>query len=250
MHVNNSRSAVSADPFKEESQHQKPFELLIFDFDGVLVDTQGIVNKIQYEYIKEKFGLNMELAHYAERFSGMRVETIVGILEQEKNFNFSQSPNEISRHIDEIVLKELSNQEISPLPGVVHFLQSSSLKRCIGSNCTFRLLKAFLQSSHLLDFFDGNIFSADMVAHPKPAPDLFLYAADKMGQNPKDCLVIEDSLAGVQAAVKAGIQVVGFLAGSHIASKNSSCLLQAGSKAILNDMRHLDSYLSLARQPA
>lgn len=248
MDNNNLRFAATAfaNPIKEMSNpQQKLYKLLIFDFDGVLVDTQGIINEIQYKYIKEKHGIDIELAHYIERFSGMRVETIIEILQQEKNCIFSESPQQASQHIDEMVLKQLSNQEISPLPGVVPFLQGSPLKRCVGSNCTFRLLKAFLKSSHLLDFFDDCIFSAEMVDYPKPAPDLFLYAAQRMGQNPEDCLVIEDSIAGVQAAVRAKMHVVGFLGGSDAPYANASRLLQEGAQIVLNDMRDLNAYLGL-----
>lgn len=249
MDMYNNRSAVLTDSPKAEHQHSKLFKLLIFDFDGVLVDTQQIVNRIQYEYIKEQYGLDFSLEHYTERFSGMRVETIVEILQQEKNTTFPQTPKEISQHIDEIVLNQLSHQEITPLPGVVDFLRKSSLKRCIGSNCTYKLLVAFLKSSHLIDYFDSNIFSACMVMQPKPAPDLFLYAAQKMGENPEDCLVIEDSTAGIQAASKAGIKAIGFLAGSHMLPSNADHLLQAGAEAVFNDMRHLDAYLDQTINP-
>lgn len=244
MDMGNYRSTTLTDLPKTANQSPKLFKLLIFDFDGVLVDTQGIVNKIQYEYIKRQYGLDMSLEDYADRFSGMRVETIVELLQQDKNFTFPQSPKEISQNIDEIVLERLSSQEISPLPGVVDFLRNSPLKRCVASNCTYRLLKVFLKSSHLIDFFNGDIFSAEMVKQPKPAPDLFLYAAQKMGENPSDCLVVEDSVAGAQAAFKAGIKVAGFLAGSHMTPSNEDRLLQAGAEAVLHDMRHLSTYLS------
>ena len=220
-------------------------KLLIFDFDGVLVDTQKVTNDVQYQYFKKKCNLDISLETFASSFSGMRVETILGILEQEKGIAFSQSPKQISQDIDTLVLNRLANQPLLPMPGVVDLLSHSHFRRCIGSNGSFNLLKAFLKSSNLAKFFGNDVFSADMVENPKPAPDIFLYAAQYMGVDAEDCLVIEDSIVGVQAAVAAGIPVVGFLGGSHLSTTAADKLLQAGAKTVFSDMRHFAEYLHL-----
>ena len=223
---------------------QKKFKLLIFDFDGTLVDTQEIVNQIQYQYLKEYPEFKMSLENYTEKFSGQRVETIVETLSQEKGIHFRHSPEEISKIIDDRFLTQVSGQHLSPQQGVVEFLTHSPLNRCIGSNCSLKLLKVLLKSSHLSQFFEENVFSCEMVTHPKPAPDVFLYAAQHMGVKVEDCLVIEDSVTGIQAAVKAGMQVVGFLSNASIDSSKANKLLHAGATAVVNDMCDISAYLN------
>jgi phosphoglycolate phosphatase len=221
-----------------------PINLLIFDFDGVLVDTQVVANEIQFNYINKLQSLDLSLHEFGEKFSGMQVKTILEIIQKEKDNIGSMPINKIVQDIDNLVLQKLASQSISPLPGVVDFLSSSSMKRCIGSNCSLRLLKPFLKSSNLEKYFNSYVFSADMVTNPKPSPDLYLYAARYMGVNVEECLVIEDSIVGIQAAISAGMQVVGILAGSHTSSTDSNKLINNGAKAVFYDMRDLTNYLS------
>jgi HAD superfamily hydrolase (TIGR01509 family) len=237
------------DDLKTENSLQRELQLLIFDFDGVLVDTQEVINEIQYQYLKRNHNLHLPFYVYTEKFSGMRMETIVGILQQQENFSPHSSPLTISQAVDDLVLEQLLKQEVSPLTGVVEFLEGSKIKRCIASNCSFKLLKAFIKASKLDKFFDDNVFSADMVKHPKPAPDLFLYAAKQMSEETQNCLVIEDSLVGIQAATAAGIKVVGFLGGSHVSPDNTEKLSQAGAETVINDMRQLTSYIKSGSMP-
>ncbi len=227
----------------KEWQHQD-YKLLIFDFDGVLVDTQEVINEIQYNYLKKNFNIPILFDLYTDKFSGMRMETIVDILQQQQNLPSSLNPRSISKTIDALVLEQLADQEISPLPGVVSFLKESKIKRCIASNCSIKLLSAFLKASKLADFFKDVVFSAEMVKHPKPAPDLFLHAAHEMSEKLENCLVTEDSLVGIQAAKMAGIDVVGFFGGSHVPPDITEKLLQGGAKTVINDMRQLESYLA------
>ncbi|WP_051908662.1 HAD family hydrolase [Candidatus Odyssella acanthamoebae] len=237
------------DDLETGNLQQRECKLLIFDFDGVLVDTQEVINEIQYEYLKGNYNLHLPFELYTQKFSGMRMETIVGILQQQENFSPLVSALSISQTIDDLVLEQLLKQEVSPLTGVVQFLEESHIKRCIASNCSFKLLKAFLKASKLDKFFKDNVFSADMVKHPKPAPDLFLYAATEMSEKVQNCLVIEDSLVGIQAATAAGIRVIGFLGGSHVLPGNIEKLLQAGAETVINDMRQLTSYLNRSHAP-
>lgn len=223
-----------------------PIKLLIFDFDGVLADTQAIANQIQFNYFKKLYPLNLSLEEFAEKFSGMQVKTIVDILQKENDSMILLSSEKISQDIDSLVLQHLTNQRITPLPGVVDFLSHSPLRRCIGSNCSFKLLNSFLKSSNLAKYFNTYVFSADMVVNPKPSPELYLYAANYMSVNVEECLVIEDSIVGVQAAVSAGIPVVGFLAGSHVSSATSNKLISTGAKATFHNMRDLANYLSIS----
>jgi beta-phosphoglucomutase-like phosphatase (HAD superfamily) len=94
-----------------------------------------------------------------------------------------------------------------------------------------------------LHYFDPHIFTATQVARGKPAPDLFLFAAREMGAKPDDCLVIEDSVHGVQAGVAAGMRVLGFAGGSHCRPGHAERLLAAGASAAIHHMRELSGLL-------
>lgn len=240
---NNSTSAAIVNNQKSYPLLQNEIKLIIFDFDGVLVDTQEVSNEICYNYLKENHQIKMSFETFVNNFSGMRIDTIMEILTKEREIKNISSLNDISEVIDAQVLAYLTHQKITPLTGVLEFLEGLTLQRCIGSNSTAKWLQIFLESTNLARFFKDNVFSAEMVNRPKPAPDLYLYAAQRMGIKTEECLVIEDSSIGVQAAVEAGIQVIGFLAGSHISPHTEDRLLKAGANTVINDMRDLSLIL-------
>jgi len=98
-----------------------------------------------------------------------------------------------------------------------------------------------LESTGLYRFFDPNVFSASDVPRGKPAPDLFLYAAKKMGVEPGECIVVEDSPAGISAATAAGMKSIGFIGGSHTGPNLGAYLTSAGARTVIADMRALKS---------
>ena len=102
-------------------------------------------------------------------------------------------------------------------------------------------MRLSLESTGLLRFFDPYLFSASDVPRGKPAPDLFLYVAAKMHVAPGDCIVIEDSPAGVAAAHAAGMSPIGFIGGSHTNPTLGAQLTAAGARAVVTDMRALKS---------
>jgi beta-phosphoglucomutase-like phosphatase (HAD superfamily) len=95
----------------------------------------------------------------------------------------------------------------------------------------------------LLPFFDPHVFSAIQVAHGKPAPDLFLFAAERLGAAPEDCIVVEDSIPGVEAAVAAGMPVIGFCGGGHCPDGHAGRLLAAGCSHVFARMPDLAAFL-------
>ena len=216
--------------------------LIIFDFDGVLVDTQESVNKLEWEYLSRD-GLDMTLGEFTKRFSGHNVFSIVKKLLQNKAITVSKPFEQYAEDIDEFVLTQLSDQGVRSIKGVKKVLQKLSVKKCIASNCSRKILRILLSSSTLDVYFNGNVFSADMVENPKPSPELFLYAASAMGISPNECLVIEDSEVGVQAACAAGIKVWGFLGGSHITPETKAKLLGAGAERVFGKMEDLFLFL-------
>ena len=218
-------------------------KLIIFDFDGVLVDTQKNVNKLEWEYLSRD-GLKMTLGDFTRRFSGYTSFSIVKNLVRNKAIAVSKPVEQYAEDIDKFVLTHLSRQGVKPIEGVKKVLQKLSVKKCIASNCSLKILRIFLSASTLDVYFNDNVFSADMVKNPKPSPELFLHAASSMGINPHECLVIEDSEVGVQAACAADIKVWGFLGGSHITAETEAKLLRAGAERTFFKMEDLAKLLS------
>ena len=118
-------------------------------------------------------------------------------------------------------------------------MQQIKVSKIVVSNSHFARLSKLLTLKKLIHFFDGYIFSADMVEHPKPAPDLYLYAANKMHVPTEECLVIEDSATGVQAAYQAGMKILGFINSQNPPHERKEKLLKAGAIQVFCDMREL-----------
>jgi phosphoglycolate phosphatase len=180
-------------------------KLIIFDFDGVLADTQDIINEIEWNYLLQH-GMYMTLQVFSKRFTGATVLSIVEALKEEKNIELLENPQQFAKEVNEAILVKLVNQKIKPFQGVKDTLGSLPFKKCVASNCSLRILRTLLSACTLTAYFNGNVFSADMVSRPKPYPDLFLLAARSMGIEPDQCLVIEDSEIGVKAATAAGMK--------------------------------------------
>jgi len=134
--------------------------------------------------------------------------------------------------------REVFERELTPVDGVVEALDVITATTCVASSGTHEKLQFTLGLTGLLDRFAGRIFSASEVANGKPAPDLFLHAAARMGVEPAHCAVIEDSVAGIEAAVSAGMRVFGFAGGVTGASK-----LRRDGVTLFTDMRVLPSLL-------
>jgi HAD superfamily hydrolase (TIGR01509 family) len=121
---------------------------------------------------------------------------------------------------------------------------------CVASSGPPEKISASLNRTGLYDRFAPNIFSAVQVRHGKPAPDLFLFAAERMQTTPERCIVIEDSVAGIAGAIAAGMPVLGFHGGSHCREGYGAKLRDAGATATFDDMRQLPELISrLGRKP-
>ena len=129
------------------------------------------------------------------------------------------------------------------MPGIHSVVRALTGPRCVASGSAPERLRHSLGLTGLLPHFDPHIFSATQVARGKPAPDLFLFAAQRMQAATDACLVIEDSVAGVQAAVAAGMRVIGFTGGSHCRPDHADRLRAAGVSALCGDMRALGALL-------
>ncbi|AOS96078.1 6-phosphogluconate phosphatase [Microbulbifer aggregans] len=183
-------------------------QLVIFDCDGVLVDSETIVCRILAEEMN-KLGMQTTAEELDEQFSGRPAKDC--LLEIETRYGGPLPDNYFSN--TERRIREAFHEELEPVVGIEdlldHLLQLN-LRSCVASSGSHDKMRLTLNRTGLYDYFDGRIFSVDDVGRGKPWPDLFLHAAQSMNVEPQHCLVVEDSIAGVKAAVAAGMPVVGF----------------------------------------
>jgi HAD superfamily hydrolase (TIGR01509 family) len=216
--------------------NRRPFDLVIFDCDGVLVDSEPIINRAHAEVLSE-CGYSITEDELLLRFCGMSDAEMLGIIEQEWGRTLPPSYGErVGARIENGF-----GQSLVAIAGVGEAIDSLRLPVCVASSSALEQIHRKLDMTGLLARFGENLFSATMVAHGKPAPDLFLYAAQRLATAPDRCLVIEDSLAGIEAAVCAGMTVIGFCGGSHCGPEHGVALQARGAVLVIDDMRELPS---------
>lgn len=219
--------------------------LLIFDCDGTLVDSEYLNNKA-FTDVLQSYGLTQYTTDYAmQHFVGLTISNIMLQIQMETGFIFPEDT--VPRYIRRV--EELQHSGLRPIPGAlvaVQKLVDAGKRICIGSNGERSNVLRALEMTGLHRFFrDEHVFTKIQVDQPKPAPDLFLYAARQMGAAPERCVVIEDSVTGVTAGVAAGMQVIGFTGAHHAPEKSADILQKAGAHAIAPDFIHIDTLLSL-----
>jgi HAD superfamily hydrolase (TIGR01509 family) len=180
--------------------------LVIFDCDGVLVDSEPIANALLARYVTE-LGLPMTRQESVDAFMGRSWAAGVELIEERLG-------RPVPDDFDERYHAELQSafeRELRAVHGIEAALDAIHEPSCVASSGTHARIRSSLRITGLLDRFpDDAIFSAEDVEHGKPAPDLFLHAAASMGFEPRDCVVVEDSPAGVQAGLAAGMTVFGY----------------------------------------
>jgi HAD superfamily hydrolase (TIGR01549 family) len=198
---------------------------LTFDFDGVIADSEALANTVLAEAVSA-LGLPTTLDDALTRYMGKRWQDMIAAIE-----------NGIRRLVPDAFSADLTaaiparfRTDLRDVAGASAFIRRfASVPRCIASSSSSDRLRLCLDVLGLADTFDGNVFSADMVARGKPHPDIFLLAADRIGVEPAHCVVIEDSANGVRAGVAAGMTVIGLCAGSHLRDGHADRLLDAGA---------------------
>lgn len=189
--------------------------LVIFDCDGVLVDSEPLSVRVLVEALN-RHGIDMAEEEAYQRFLGRSLATMRQVMDEEYDFHTGPEFLETLR----IDLYDLFKTDLKPIPGIAETLDALALQnlpRCVASSSQPERIRLSLAITGILDKLEPHIFSASMVKNGKPAPDLFLYAADQMGVTPENCIVIEDSPAGIEAAQRAGMTVFAFTGGSHAA---------------------------------
>lgn len=217
------------------------FELVIFDCDGVLIDSETI-SCSAVASVMARYGVACDLPEVLSRFLGRSASAVT-----DHYVRVAKRPlPEDFVHEWRTRLFEAFERDLTAIEGTRDAIEALGVPYCLASSSDEERLELTLRKTALWDLFEGRIFSTSMVANGKPAPDVFLLAAATAGIAPHRCLVIEDSVNGITAAKAAGMTAYGFTAGSHYAVLDQQALLGAGADCIIGSMPELQS--RLARQ--
>jgi HAD superfamily hydrolase (TIGR01549 family) len=198
---------------------------LIFDFDGVIADSEAIANTVLAEIVTG-LGHPTTLDQSLTRYSGQRWDEVIAEIEAAIG---KPLPSDFSGQLKLATLARFRT-DLKEVSGATNFIRRfSHIPRCIASSSSIDRLQLCLSVLELEAEFGNHVFSADMVARGKPHPDIFLFAAGKLGVSPDECLVIEDSAGGIRAAVAAGMTAIGLCAASHIREGHDAKLRDAGA---------------------
>ena len=212
--------------------------LVIFDCDGVLIDSEVIFGRALGECLIAG-GFQISIAEAMMLGIGKNRLTLTAEVESRFGRSLPERFFETMRARVDIAFE----RELRAIPGIEGLLAALQVPRCVASNSHIDRVRQALSVTRLLPLFEPHVFSASQVAHGKPAPDLFLFAARQFGARPGDCLVVEDSTTGVEAATAAGMPVVGFCGGSHCPDDHADRLATAGCSRVFADMAELTSFL-------
>lgn len=224
---------------QEKSSNRAKPSLVIFDCDGVLVDSEPISLAILTAGLN-RIGVAIDFETVRERFAGTSMPSIMAQVLRDHAVTV---PEDFVGSLKAETLAAF-DAGLAPMDGIVEVLRSLAIPTCVASSSDPVRLRHSLTLTGLLPFFDGRTFSSSMVARGKPFPDLFHHAASCLGVAPGDCLVIEDSAPGVLAARAADMRVIGFTGGGHWRHDRAGrSLIGAGAERVFHDFRVFGSLL-------
>ena len=217
--------------------------LTIYDCDGTLIDSERLVAEV---CLAEIHGLGLTrwtMDRYFAAFVGMPGH--VGWSKVEDDLG-QPLPEGLNARVD-ARLEHLFATRLTAIDGVRDAVSTIGGERCVASSTAQPHLSRNIRCAGLHDLFGDSIFSASQVRRAKPAPDVFLFAASQMGHDPRDCIVVEDSVPGVTAARRAGMRVIGFTGVAHDAAIMEGRLREAGALAVAAAMAELPALVQRAR---
>lgn len=213
--------------------------LVIFDCDGVLVDSEALANRVMARHISNA-GWTMSGAESERLFKGLTMQQVIERVEQHLQRRLPSTwlerfeADSFSTFID----------ELQPVDGVIDLIRRihrAGITSCVASQGSYEKMAVTLKSAGLIDMVGNHIFSAAEIGRPKPAPDIFLHAAMRMSMPPSQCLVIEDSLTGVTAALAAGMEVIGYDPKASGADNTSPLAIDPRVRIV----RHMDEIIEI-----
>lgn len=216
-------------------------DLVIFDCDGVLVDSEIIAARVEAELITAA-GFEISAEEIAHSYAGLTFKDILMSIEERAGIPFQISL--IDRAED--LIDERLKREVRAIEGAHEAVAAVTAPRCICSNSRTERIEFTLERTRLLPLFAGRIFSAleTPTGKTKPAPDVFLHAAKQLGANPARTFVIEDSVHGVTGARRAGMRVIGFTGAAHSYPGHADALTEAGAETVIRRWPELKGVLA------
>jgi HAD superfamily hydrolase (TIGR01509 family) len=213
--------------------------MIIFDCDGVLVDSEPIAAAAAAEAFT-RAGLPFTPELVIRQFTGMSDADMIAAVEAAGGRSL---PSDFAATLACATEKRLL-AELRPMPHAAEVLAGLEQARCVASSSSLDRVRLSLEITGIISFFHTHLFSASEVERGKPAPDLFLYAAERMHVAPGECVVVEDSERGVAAAAAAGMTPIGFTGGGHADSGSTFALIAAGARTVIADLRELPAVLA------
>lgn len=213
-------------------------DLIIFDCDGVLIDSESMACATDAELLTEA-GFPITAEEMAHRFAGVPSDAVYTAIEAELG---KPLPADLEDRFKARMVEKYRN-ELQPIDGIADVLRALPHARCVASSSSPAKLALGLIETDLFEALYPHIFSTSLVRRGKPHPDIFLYAAKKMGVPHTHCVVIEDSVAGVTAAHAAQMASVGFTGGSHCGIGHVQRLKDAGASHVISRMPVLPALL-------
>ncbi|MFA6051724.1 MAG: HAD-IA family hydrolase [Candidatus Babeliales bacterium] len=204
---------------------------VIFDLDGTLVDSEGLCNQAFLDLLPQ---LSDTVESLIQRYRGKKLAQIFADLEGRL---CQKLPDAFEQHYRQRVA-ELFSRELKPMPGVLEMLEVTNFPKCIASSGPLLKIRQTLQVSGLAPYFGDSIFSSYEVGSWKPEPGLFQYAANAMGFMPRQCVVVEDSEVGIEAAALAGMKAFQYV------QNGETSLCRAGNEVSFDDMLLLPQLLA------
>jgi HAD superfamily hydrolase (TIGR01509 family) len=214
-------------------------KLVIFDCDGVLVDSERLAIKVDAQVLA-RLGWPLTEVEIIDRFVGASDADFRSAIEAHLGRTL---PDDWEEEFEPLYRAALA-RDLVPVDGIVEALDQITDPNCVASSGSHEKMRFTLGLTGLHARFEGCIFSATEVARGKPAPDLFLHAASRMGVHPRDCIVVEDSANGVRAARAAGMRVLAYAGGVTPASR-----LAGPDTTVFTDMRALPILLGNGKVP-
>lgn len=188
----------------------KKLQLVIFDCDGVLIDSELLSADAMISELKNT-GIEIDYRFFFDQLVGKSFKQGLEILKA----RYGRSPNDAFPENFKIELRRRFEEELKPIAGIAHLIDRLIIPCCVATSSAPDRAVHSLTVAGLIDKFKGHVYTSTMVKNGKPAPDLFLYAAEMMGVAPENCVVVEDSVYGLQGARAAGMQAWHFSGGSH-----------------------------------
>ncbi|WP_232365016.1 HAD family hydrolase [Salinimonas marina] len=186
-------------------------KLIIFDCDGVLIDSE-ILSMKAWQAVLSRRHRTLSAAYFTQHFLGKSMQHVLQCLADDFSLAFTAADVDEFHH----ELQQQFRRDLHPTPGIETVLSHLQIPYCLATSSSPQRTRFALKTSGLAHYFGNNRFTRDEVEHGKPAPDLFLHAANTMQVAPAHCLVIEDSEAGLQAARAANMPYLHYIGGTHL----------------------------------